>query len=56
LRRQFDLVVFGIMNGFAVKNPLHFLKALVYIGGSIDNRWVIKLSNCPVVKEYAVWR
>jgi hypothetical protein len=51
LRKQFDLVVLGIVNGFAVRNPFHFLTTLVYIG-DIDNRW--QLSNCSVVKKSTV--
>ena len=37
--RMFDLVLLGIVNGFAVKNPLHsgFLTTLIYIKGDIDN-------------------
>jgi hypothetical protein len=40
----------GIVNGFAVKNLLHFLTTIICIEGDIDNRWIIELSSCPVVK------
>jgi hypothetical protein len=51
----FDHVRLGNRERICSQKPMHFLMTLVYV--DIDDRWFIKLSNCPVEQrlQFEVW-